>query len=142
MPIFQGGRLVGNLRSNEAATAAAYYTYQQTILNALQETESYLVAFSQDIATSMQLYDAVVKYRKVVALTNKRFSNGLVSVTDLLDSERQWNSAEQNLLTSETAALTDLISLYKALGGGWQPKFCLSNYPTSDGQNDAKSYDE
>jgi multidrug efflux system outer membrane protein len=121
IPIFQGGRLIGNLRANEAAATAAAYTYQQAVLTALEEAESGLVAYSEELRTTENLKEAAFKYKRLIELTNIRFNKGLVNVTDLLDIERQNNAVQQNLLSSETAALIDLIKLYKALGGGWEP---------------------
>lgn len=120
IPIFQGGKLVGNLRANEAATAAAAFNYQKTVLNALREAESGLIAYSEKLETSKQLKEVVHKYASIVFLTNEKYAKGLIDLIDLLDSERQWNTSLQNLLTSETSALIDLIKLYKALGGGWE----------------------
>jgi outer membrane protein, multidrug efflux system len=121
IPLFQGGKLVGNLRANEAATTAAAFNYQQTVLNALEEAESGLIVYSEELQISAQLKEAARKYASLVFLTSERYAKGLVDLIDLLDSERQWNTALQNLLTSETSALIDLITLYKALGGGWEP---------------------
>lgn len=117
-PLFQGGRLVGNFQEAEAAAAGAYYTYQQTVLAALQEAESALVAYQQDLQAVDLLEDAVSKTSEVSTLMNQRFKSGLVSVTDWLDSERQLIASQQNLLSSQTSVLLDLIHLYKALGGG------------------------
>lgn len=123
IPIFQGGQLIGNLELTEAAAAAAHYTYQQTILVAVQEAETSLIAYEQDLKTIELQQEAVEKTRKVAGLSNTRYTSGLVNVTDLLDTERQLNAAEQNLLQNQTAALLDLIKLYKALGGGWDVCF-------------------
>lgn len=125
-PIYQGGKLTADLHNAQAQAAASLFTYQQVVLNAVNEAESALVAFKQEIETAGQLSTAVDKYEDLVYLTNERFTKGLVSVTDLLDIQRQWNAAEQNFLTSETAVLVDLVILYKALGGGWEPQDCLN----------------
>lgn len=121
IPIFQGGKLVGNLRANEAAAAAAAFTYQKTVLQAIKEAESGLAFYFEDLQTSEQLKEVASKYASLVFLTSERYAKGLISLTDVLDSQRHWNTAQQNLLTSETSALIDLIILYKALGGGWEP---------------------
>lgn len=125
MPLFQGGRLVGNLRVSEAQAAAAAFTYQQTVLTALKEAESGLIAYTEELQTSEQLMQAVRQYESLVSLSQERYASGLVSITDLLTVEEQWNVAAQSSLTSKTAALIDIIMLYKALGGGWQPENCL-----------------
>jgi NodT family efflux transporter outer membrane factor (OMF) lipoprotein len=121
IPIFQGGKLVGNLRSNEAQTAASVFSYQKAVLGAIQEAETGIAVFVEDVRTYEQLKEAATIYEDLVYLTNQQYKKGLIGVTDLLDVERNWNAAEQNLLTGQTTALIDLIVLYKALGGGWEP---------------------
>ncbi len=121
LPVFQGGRLVGNLRANRALTEVAAYAYQQTVLSALQDAESSLVSYSEDLVTTRELNQATERNRTIVELTKQQYEKGLVAILNLLTSEQQLISAEQSELTSQTTALTDLISLYKALGGGWQP---------------------
>lgn len=121
VPLFQGGNLIGNLRLAEAKAVAAVYTYQQVVLRALKEAETALVSYTEELQASYDLALAVQRYDALVKLTRMRYTKGLVSLTDVLDVERQWNTSAQNLLTSETAALVDLITLYKALGGGWEP---------------------
>lgn len=120
IPLFQGGKLVGNLRANQAQAREAAFNYQQTVLNAIEEAEGTLISYAQEIKTSEELQEAASRYERLVGLTQQRFAKGLVSMTDLLTIESQWNGTEQNLLASETTALLDLIKLYKALGGGWQ----------------------
>lgn len=120
MPIFQGGKLIGNLRVSEAQTAALAFAYQQTVLNALQETETDLVAYGEDFKTTEELQKIVATNQKLTNLNNQRYTKGLVGQLDYLNSELILNNSELSLLQSQTAALLDLVSLYKALGGGWE----------------------
>lgn len=124
MPIFEGGRLLGNLKAKRAETAATAHTYQQTVLNALEETESAIMTFTQDLKTCKERKEATDRYQDLVVLSEQRNSKGLVSLLDLLDTERQLNESQQSLLNSDIAKLLDLIALYKALGGGWETAFC------------------
>lgn len=121
IPIFQGGKLVGNLKASEAATAEALFSYQQVVLDAVKEAESDLVTLKQEMTTSKLLGISVEQNHKVYELTISRYKSGLVGIIDLLDSERQVIANEENLLNSKTAALVDLVALYKSLGGGWKP---------------------
>lgn len=120
LPLFHGGNLVGNLKVTEAAAIQACAEYQQTVLNALEEAESALVTYNQELKTSSALQTAVEKNQNVVAITNEQLAKGLITVIDLLNTETQLITAEMNLLNSQSAALEDLVILYKALGGGWQ----------------------
>lgn len=121
MPIFTGGNLTGNLKAAEATTYAAAYSYQQTVLTALEEAESALVAFSDSLAASDYLFDAEERNRTLAYLTKAQYEKGLVNLITLINSESQWIAAEQSLIKSDANALINLINLYKALGGGWQP---------------------
>ena len=113
---------MGNYHASEAAQTIALCHYQQIVLAALQNTESALVAYAEDVKTSAQHRQSVEKYQKIVDLTSERFEKGLVGLINLIDMKQQLISATKTLLKDDTTALVDLIALYKALGGGWQPE--------------------
>jgi len=136
LPIFQGGLLVGNLKATEAAMVAAGYNYQQTVLNALEEAEGALVAYTQDQLAAQQQEEAVRRTAEVSRLSNNRLQSGLINLTDWLDSERQLISSQQTLLTTQTQTLLDMIKLYKALGGGWE-SFCDGEETTAPCEPDS-----
>jgi len=117
IPIYTGGYLEANLSANRAAFEVAYATYQQTVLNAVQEAESDLATWSQDSETVTFLQQAVDSHQQVVHLSEERFKQGLTSLKDHLDTQREMILNEQNLLTAQIQQLLDQISLFKALGG-------------------------
>lgn len=120
MPVFQGGRLVGNLHLSRADQAIAAANYQQTVLNALQDAESSLKQYQTQLETTKEYDQTVLHNQYVVALTRERHLKGLIYLIDLLNNEKQLISAQLTQLDSKTAELSALISLYKALGGGWE----------------------
>lgn len=120
MPIFQGGRLIGNLKAKYAESGAAAHSYQQTVLNAIEESESAIVSYTQDLTTFRENKESVSRYSELLALSKERNEKGLISLTNLIDTERQFIESEQTLLDSNILTLLDLIRLYKALGGGWE----------------------
>ncbi len=126
MPIFQGGNLIGNLRATQAAVCVAAAAYQQAVLSALENAESALVTYSDDQEKTENLEENVASNRVLTELTKERYEKGLVNLLDLLAIERRLNNAEQNLTQTKVTRLVDLISLYKALGGGWQPECSCS----------------
>ena len=119
-PIFEGGRLMGNWRASKAAASATMYTYQKIVLNALQEAEGSLVSYREDLKALNNLKEKVQRNQILVALTTERHDKGLVDVIELINSQRELVFAEERVLGSNTITLLDLISLYKALGGGWE----------------------
>ena len=123
MPIFQGGKLIGNLQAKKAETAAVAHTYQQTVLQALEETESIIVSYTQDLETAKEKKQATDRYQKLVFLSRERNAKGLTNRLDLIDTKRKLNEAEQSYLDTNITTLVDLITLYKALGGGWEVDF-------------------
>jgi outer membrane protein, multidrug efflux system len=120
MPIFQGGKIVGNLRFTQAEQTAAAFMYQQVVLNAIQDAESALISYKQQIRTTSDLSSAVIANENKVELSKECWIKGLNSKIDFLNSEKGLIQAKLGLLTSDTSALLFLISLYKALGGGWE----------------------
>lgn len=123
IPIFKGGSLVGNLRAKRAKTESVAHNYQQTILKALQETETAIITYTQDLKTTKDRTDAKNRYAALVFLSKERYTKGLTNLLKLLDTERQYNYSQQQLLASDTKTLLDTIYLYKALGGGWEGEF-------------------
>lgn len=120
LPIFQGGQLVGNLRATQASAVTATENYGQVVLNALEEAESNLVRYESRIKELSSMSEVVDKTGSIVMITEQQLEKGLITKTELLDSERTLNKAERNLLQSQSNALLGLVSLYKALGGGWE----------------------
>jgi outer membrane protein, multidrug efflux system len=122
MPVFQGGRLVGNLHLSRAEEAAAAASYQQTVLNALQEAETNLKQYQETAVSAKYYTENVAHNQNVVTVTKERYFKGLINLSALLNNEIALISAKLTELDSKTAELTALISLYKSLGGGWEKK--------------------
>ncbi|HWX49769.1 MAG TPA: efflux transporter outer membrane subunit [Roseomonas sp.] len=142
LPIFQGGRLTANLRLARAQQAEAALAYRSTVLSALQEVEDSLVAYRTD-RTQQQLLQRTVKAAETaLALARDRYDNGLSSFLDVLDAQRSLVDARQQLVRSTLSLTTDLVSLYKALGGGWQEGLVTSvvSIPPLEGGRPVESW--
>jgi outer membrane protein, multidrug efflux system len=104
----------------DARTDQQFSTYQQTVLTALEEVENALVAYSREQVRRAQLVEAVEANRQAVALANDLYRNGLSTFLNVLDSQRALFTSQSDLAQSEAAVSTDVVALYKALGGGWE----------------------
>jgi NodT family efflux transporter outer membrane factor (OMF) lipoprotein len=120
-PIFEGGALRANLRAEEAAAAEALANYKLMVLTALQEVETDLVNFQNEQARLGALMETVDAQRRAVDLALQLYNAGRTDFLNVLTAQRQLYSAEDNLAQSRTQVLSDLVALYKALGGGWSP---------------------
>ncbi len=120
LPIFTGGRIRSNIRLQDARLEQRVLTYQSTILLALEETEDALVSYAQEQTRRERLESAVKSSQEAVRLSSELYKAGLTDFLSVLDAERELYANDDLLAQSQTAQTTDLITLYKALGGGWQ----------------------
>lgn len=120
LPIFAGGRIRANIEAKKAAEEAALLNYRSTILSAIEEVEGSLVAYYKGQEQRMALLREVEADKLSMQLASERYLNGLTGFIDVLDAERSLYSSQTRLSQSETDVSTNLVALYKALGGGWQ----------------------
>lgn len=119
-PIFEGGRLRAQICAAEARNSQAAIAYEQTVLNALEQTEEILFRYAKEQETRAKLRQAVQSSAHSAQLSTELYEKGLTNFIDVLNSERDLLLTESSLVQSETRVLTNLIALYKALGGGWE----------------------
>ena len=119
-PIFQGGAIVSNIRVQEALRDQAFITYQKTVLTAFQDVENALIAFAKEQEHYKSLKDSVGANSKAVELSLRLYSEGLLDFLNVLVAQRSLYAVEDALVQSNRSISTDLIALYKALGGGWE----------------------
>lgn len=119
-PVFQGGRIRSNIAATKARRDEALARYRQAVLTALQEVETSLVGYAEHQVERERLALSVESQSRAVELARERFERGIKDFLTVLDAERQLRDVENSLAQSETQVLVNLVSLYKALGGGWQ----------------------
>ena len=133
LPILNWGRINANIKSKNAQFDLAFLAYQSTVLNAFKEVEDALVAYSNEQHRHQSLAQAVAASRLAVEMADERYSNGLTMFLDVLQSQQALFQTQRNLVDSEAQLSTDLVALYKALGGGWQTQDLVNdtgqNYP-------------
>jgi len=119
LPIFDGSRWatvrLQNVRAQEAAL-----DYERTVLAALHEVENALAAYKSDRDRGVSLAAAVEQSRDALGLARARYSSGVANFIDVLDAERSLQQNELALATNTTAISTDLVAIYRSLGGGWE----------------------
>ena len=87
-PIFEGGKIVGNIDKADAQRDEALITYQQTILNALEEVENEIVAFSRERERYQYLLTEVSASQRALDLSTELYLGGLKNFLDVLDAQR------------------------------------------------------
>jgi len=95
-------------------------SYDSTLLGAVKDVENSLLAFGQDQAKRKSLASAALSSEQAADMSRELYASGLKDFLTVLDSERTMLTVENNLVQTDAAVDTDLIQLYKALGGGWK----------------------
>jgi multidrug efflux system outer membrane protein len=120
IPIFHGGALVSNVRLSRALAAEAALNYRKTVLNALEEVEDGLTGVHQDAARTASLRDTVAADQRALDLDLDAYRHGLLTYITVLTVQIQLVQARQQLTQALLTQDSDLVKLYKALGGGWE----------------------
>jgi NodT family efflux transporter outer membrane factor (OMF) lipoprotein len=120
IPIFEGGRLHATVKLQETQEKQAALDYAKTVLSAVHDVENALITYSTEQQHRQALEATVAENKRAVALAQQRYRDGLTTFLDVLDAERNLLATQSTLADSTTAVSTDLVGLYKALGGGWQ----------------------
>lgn len=120
-PLFDAGRIRSNIAVQSFSQEEALLAYRATVLLALQDVETSLVALTKEQQRRVFLADAAAANRDAVRLSNALYENGLTEFLDVLNAQRGLFGSEDALVQSDRTIATNLISLYKALGGGWEP---------------------
>ncbi|MGQ9920151.1 MAG: efflux transporter outer membrane subunit [Desulfobacca sp.] len=119
-PIFAGGRIRWNIELQDAVQEQALLAYQQTVLTALKDVETALVAYAKEQEHRQSLIQAVENNRKAVELAMQLYLAGRSDFLNVLTAQRSLFVTEEALAQSTRDLTVNLVALYKALGGGWE----------------------
>jgi outer membrane protein TolC len=120
VPIFENGHLKATLHLTEAAQKESALSYQLIVLRALHEVDNALTAYRSEQARRQQLIDAVTQSHRALDLATQRYAQGVTDFLTVLDAQRTLLGNELQLADSTTTVSNNLVTLYKALGGGWE----------------------
>jgi multidrug efflux system outer membrane protein len=140
--IFASGGILANIELQKALQEQSLIAYQQTVLTALQDVENALIASTKEAKRREALAEAVDSNRKAVQYSLQLYTQGQVDFLNVLDAQRSLYVSEQALVQSTHDISTDLVALYKALGGGWKEEPQLKKAPANSPQLSFRDHDE
>ncbi len=117
--LFDANAIRRNIDVQDSRTKQALIHYQSTVLNALEEVENALDSFAKEQERRKALFFAMKAAKRAAVVAEDRFNAGLIDFSNVLDAQRSLLSFQDKLAVSEGSVISDLIRLYKALGGGW-----------------------
>ncbi len=119
-PIFNYGRLVNQVRVQDAQFQQAVLYYQNTVLSAQREVEDGLAAFANEQRVVEMLKRAATSARRSTDLALIQYKGGQTDYTTVVSAEQNQLAVEDSLASNQGNVALGIISVYRALGGGWQ----------------------
>ena len=121
-PIFDGGKLLGNFEYNKAKQDELLQTYRKTVVQAFADTDNALVAIRQTTEKLRLQREVVAASKRAFQLSEQQLRAGTADIVTVLNTQLTLFQAEDALSQAQLARLLAIVSLYQALGGGWEPR--------------------
>jgi multidrug efflux system outer membrane protein len=119
LPVFNAGRIRSNVRFTEAQQREMLVNYEKSIHTALREVSDSLIGYRKTVEQRTQQESLVEALRETERLSSIRYRGGLDSYLQVLDAQRNLFQGELALARLRQAELSEIVRLYRALGGGW-----------------------
>jgi len=119
--LFKGGQVIATIQAQEAVRDEVLASYQATVLSALNEVENALVAYAQEQDRRKALAEGTAAAERALVLAQDQYGSGLIDFQVVLDAQRSLFLLQDQLAASEGQVTSNLVRLFKALGGGWTP---------------------
>lgn len=118
--LFQAGAIRQNIKAQTALQEQYLFAYQSAVLGALEDVENALTAYAEEQKRREALDKAALAAQIAAELAQQKFEAGLNDFTNVLDAQRSLLSFQEQLAQSDGTVTSNLVRLYKALGGGWE----------------------
>jgi multidrug efflux system outer membrane protein len=118
--IFSGGQVRGNIEVQQEKAQQLLLQYEKKVLAAIEEVDNAIAGYNLNHDRTQRLHEAVSAMTDSVDLVLIQYSTGLTDFNNVLVTQRDLLAQQDQLLASEAHTVVNLVSLYKALGGGWE----------------------
>ena len=120
-PIFEGGKLRGQLELSEHQKQEMILNYQKAVATAFRDVSNALIAVNKQRTAREQQQKLVAAAQDATRLARIRYQGGATSYLEVLTTDSNLFAAQLNLASAQQNEALSLVQLYGALGGGWQP---------------------
>ncbi|MCP1846007.1 multidrug efflux system outer membrane protein [Bradyrhizobium sp. USDA 4524] len=121
-PIFDGGRILGNFQYTQARQDELLQAYRKTIVQAFADVDNALYSIKQTTIRLQLQRDVLASSRRAFELAEQQLRAGTADIVAVLNVQQTLFQAEDALWQAQLARLLAIVSLYQALGGGWEPR--------------------
>src|SRR5712664_2090381 len=121
-PIFDGGRILGNFEQTKARQDELLQTYRKTVIQAFADVDNSLFSIKQTTIKLRLQREVLASSRRAFQLSEQQLRAGTADIVTVLNTQLTLFQAEDALWQAQLARLLAIVSLYQALGGGWEPR--------------------
>jgi NodT family efflux transporter outer membrane factor (OMF) lipoprotein len=121
-PIFDGGKILGNFEFAKARQDELLQAYRKTIIQSFADVDNALFSIRQTTIKLQLQRDVVAASRRAFELAEQQLRAGTADIVTVLNVQQTLFQAEDALWQAQLARLLAIVSLYQALGGGWEPR--------------------
>ena len=121
-PIFDGGRILGNFENAKARQDELLQTYRKTVIQSFTDVNNALFSIKQTTIRLQLQREVVAASRRAFQLSEQQLRAGTADIVTVLNTQLTLFQAEDALWQAQLARLQAFVSLYQALGGGWEPR--------------------
>ncbi|MGH6643169.1 MAG: efflux transporter outer membrane subunit [Bradyrhizobium sp.] len=121
-PIFDGGRILGNFELTKARQDELLQTYRKTVVQSFADVDNALMSIRQTTEKLRLQREVVAASRRAFQLSEQQLRAGTADIVTVLNTQLTLFQAEDSLSQAQLARLLAIVSLYQALGGGWEPR--------------------
>ncbi len=121
-PIFDGGKILGNFENAKARQDELLQTYRKTVVSAFTDVDNALYSIKQTTIKLRLQREVVAASRRAFELSEQQLRAGTADIVTVLNTQLTLFQAEDALWQAQLARLLAIVSLYQALGGGWEPR--------------------
>jgi len=119
--LFDFGRVDAEVKQARGANAEALVRYRSSVLHAAEDVEDAFTLLAQSENRRTELLQEIAQLQRVRDRSQESYSAGVISLTDVLDADRQLLAAKDELAVNRESAARAAVGSFRALGGGWQP---------------------
>jgi outer membrane protein, multidrug efflux system len=121
-PIFDGGRILGNFEFTRARQDELLQTYRKTVIQSFADVDNALVSIRETTNRLRLQREVLAASRRAFQLSEQQLRAGTADIVTVLNTQLTLFQAEDSLSQAQLARLLAIVSLYQALGGGWEPR--------------------
>jgi multidrug efflux system outer membrane protein len=121
-PIFDGGAILGNFEFSKARQDELLQIYRKTVVQSFADVDNALVSIRETTNRLRLQRDVLASSRRAFELSEQQLRAGTTDIITVLNTQSTYFQAEDALWQAQLARLLAIVSLYQALGGGWEPR--------------------